>query len=498
MNLLKQARARVDTVLLRRELELRYGLFLVEQIERAQPADRKTTLLPELKAKGWLETELFYGVYGTPSRRAAVDKIGELADRLAPAVALEYAHGVIDHLIRIQSAGGRLPGQRWHDALRQFETERGRTFVVSDVHLGIQPSAYDRFDDVLALCRRGDRLILLGDVLDFWIAGLDEKEEKETVRREWRRLFGLLAELHNDGVEIHYVPGNHDPFVFTLHTVDRMKWGEALSKRSAVVRGLAADLAKECRLTKVLTIHYPYLVLEIGGERWLFTHGHMHEWLWHLFTPSTAGLAESPSAWAGVTALATAFAHRYASQLRAGFLTKEALGGAEQWVSDAGVLITHRVIESLETARDALRARNWEGFANELELAFIDYTSANPDDPRVGPIRAGIEQLLASYRSRDLQEVSERERAWMKAHPNNFTFTCHVDDPRSDEIALEATELRHLGDYKHFVCGHFHQPRLLTGPPVLADSGMVLAGGYTALQINDDGWIGRPAFERAL
>lgn len=51
-------------------------------------------------------------------------------------------------------------------------------------------------------------LYLLGDVFDFWF------EYKNCVPQGFTRFLGKIAELSDDGVEIHYFTGNHDVWIF--------------------------------------------------------------------------------------------------------------------------------------------------------------------------------------------------------------------------------------------------------------------------------------------
>jgi UDP-2,3-diacylglucosamine hydrolase len=51
-------------------------------------------------------------------------------------------------------------------------------------------------------------LWLLGDVFDYWF------EYNKVVPRGFTRFLGKLATLHDQGVDIHLIPGNHDIWVF--------------------------------------------------------------------------------------------------------------------------------------------------------------------------------------------------------------------------------------------------------------------------------------------
>ncbi|MDE7388167.1 MAG: UDP-2,3-diacylglucosamine diphosphatase [Muribaculaceae bacterium] len=92
--------------------------------------------------------------------------------------------------------------------------ERRITYFVSDLHLGasyfMDPREHER--KVAAWLRSiaptARRLYLVGDVLDYWF------EYRHVVPRGYVRFFGALAELADAGVEVTWVIGNHDIWIF--------------------------------------------------------------------------------------------------------------------------------------------------------------------------------------------------------------------------------------------------------------------------------------------
>lgn len=91
---------------------------------------------------------------------------------------------------------------------------RTRTYFISDLHLGASyiadPRAHERMvvsflRHIAPDCRR---LILLGDILDYWW------EYRTVIPRGFTRFFGALAELADSGVEIVWFKGNHDIWIF--------------------------------------------------------------------------------------------------------------------------------------------------------------------------------------------------------------------------------------------------------------------------------------------
>lgn len=87
-------------------------------------------------------------------------------------------------------------------------------YFASDLHLGVPNKAKSlerekRFVAFLdSIKADAQALYLLGDIFDMWF------EYKRVIPRGYSRLFGKLAELSDQGIEIHYFIGNHDMWVF--------------------------------------------------------------------------------------------------------------------------------------------------------------------------------------------------------------------------------------------------------------------------------------------
>lgn len=93
-------------------------------------------------------------------------------------------------------------------------SDRTKTYFISDLHLGAKylDRPHDRermlarfFDEISA---DAARLYLVGDVLDYWF------EYRTVVPRGHVRFFGALAALADSGVEITWLIGNHDIWMF--------------------------------------------------------------------------------------------------------------------------------------------------------------------------------------------------------------------------------------------------------------------------------------------
>lgn len=92
----------------------------------------------------------------------------------------------------------------------EAQPTRDRYYFAADLHLGAPDEASSlerekRFVRWLDSIRPTARaLYLLGDVFDFWF------EYGRVVPKGYVRLLGKLAELADDGVELHLFAGNHD------------------------------------------------------------------------------------------------------------------------------------------------------------------------------------------------------------------------------------------------------------------------------------------------
>jgi len=91
---------------------------------------------------------------------------------------------------------------------------KNKTYFASDIHLGsdifenpkIAEMRFVRWLDTIK--NDAKALYLLGDIFDFWF------EYKKVVPRGFTRFLGKIAEMHDNGTEIHFFTGNHDIWVF--------------------------------------------------------------------------------------------------------------------------------------------------------------------------------------------------------------------------------------------------------------------------------------------
>lgn len=88
------------------------------------------------------------------------------------------------------------------------------TYFLSDCHLGAgyiaDPRAHEaRIVALLdSIASTATQLFLLGDILDYWF------EYRHVVPRGYTRFFGALARMADAGVEITWMRGNHDIWLF--------------------------------------------------------------------------------------------------------------------------------------------------------------------------------------------------------------------------------------------------------------------------------------------
>ncbi|RMF17081.1 MAG: UDP-2,3-diacylglucosamine diphosphatase [Gammaproteobacteria bacterium] len=84
--------------------------------------------------------------------------------------------------------------------------ETCRTLFISDVHLGTSACQADHLLDLLEQVRP-ETLYLVGDIVD-----LEAMRKRVVLTSTQQRVVARFLELVQDGVEVIYIPGNHDAF----------------------------------------------------------------------------------------------------------------------------------------------------------------------------------------------------------------------------------------------------------------------------------------------
>ena len=122
--------------------------------------------------------------------------------------------------------------------------QRDKTYFISDLHLGsahhADPEASERRIVRLleAIRPTAERLFLVGDIFDFWF------ELRYAIPKGNTRFLGKLAQMADEGIEIHLFTGNHDAWYFDY---------------------LQHEIG--------LTVHTRHLITTLNGKRLYISHG---------------------------------------------------------------------------------------------------------------------------------------------------------------------------------------------------------------------------------
>lgn len=132
-------------------------------------------------------------------------------------------------------------------------------YFVSDIHLGAPALQSDfeekrkkellRFFD--AAENRGSRLIIVGDLFDFWY------EYKHVVPKDFFWLYARLRQMVDSGIQVDYIAGNHDFYL-----------GQFFSK-SVGLNVYQDGFSEEISGKKFLVIHGDGLAVKDAGYRML-------------------------------------------------------------------------------------------------------------------------------------------------------------------------------------------------------------------------------------
>lgn len=94
--------------------------------------------------------------------------------------------------------------------------ERSKIYFVADVHLGLKAGdpaeREERFVKWLRSIRTPETkaVWLLGDIWDFWY------EYRDVIPREGFRVTAAVSNLLDDGIEVYFIPGNHDVWLYSF------------------------------------------------------------------------------------------------------------------------------------------------------------------------------------------------------------------------------------------------------------------------------------------
>ena len=94
--------------------------------------------------------------------------------------------------------------------------ERSKIYFVADVHLGLKAGDPAEREERFVKWLRGIRtpetkaVWLLGDIWDFWY------EYRDVIPREGFRVTAAISNLLDDGIEVYFIPGNHDVWLYSF------------------------------------------------------------------------------------------------------------------------------------------------------------------------------------------------------------------------------------------------------------------------------------------
>ena len=372
-------------------------------------------------------------------------------------------------------------------------------FICSDVHLGISHSDRKSFEDFLGLPQDGDTLVLLGDILDFWISNEGPADQLKTFVQYWKVLYNLLGALKKRGVRIFYVPGNHDSIVFYGECAANRRpyWGDLLREYCATYRDLVMDTAGY-RFPEICEIHYPFLLQNVGTRKFLFTHGHWTQFFWKLFGQDLATTSR-PQFWPILKGIANCITHENAGLIRRLFL--KYYPNADDFelakrTQDLGYCIVARHLKN-STAKTVFHK---DGPARE------------PSFRDVGEVANGLREqmddqssLEALYQLGCKAEGDKLLEQWSKNEPpeeqiDPVAIALSFGDAKNyrlfndKSIQVEDVSISTFQGFQYLVFGHFHKPR---SNDKATDTGCMLIVNTTRiatyLRIESDGTV-RPEF----
>jgi calcineurin-like phosphoesterase family protein len=165
-------------------------------------------------------------------------------------------------------------------------------YICSDTHLGVAGSRKDFFGRLLGQVKEGDTLVLLGDIFDYWISALskDRRDSLDNLVDSWNWLLDKLQIIKElkEQVNIIYIPGNHDTFVFfnewAYSTTNPPWWLSRLYSGNGLFKEISRKTTESRPISSVASIHYPFYKTTLGNKNILFTHGHWTDGIWSIVT----------------------------------------------------------------------------------------------------------------------------------------------------------------------------------------------------------------------
>lgn len=358
--------------------------------------------------------------------------------------------------------------------------------VCSDIHLGTKSSRRDAFFAWLDRCRN-TTVVLLGDVLDLWIysKSFNDAALAQHVVAQWEDLWLKLEVARERNCRIHYVPGNHDAFVYFVESEHQDRWSYNILSRTPLLRQIA-DLTQHRRFVALADIHYPCLRLKAGEADILFTHGHYAAWGWRLMAGRADALTPLPTAVASASVILT---HKHAALLRKGNNQMDWLKRTHL-IEDTAISITNALLTAYEGAW-GMMSQSADEFTALIDNASALYFGAQT---RV----SAAERLRIREALLHLQLGEEKRESGLQAvktaHLRYFTDRLSGTNGRlsteSGQPLMSSTALSKFAKFDDLVFGHFHDPR--DGLRVY-DTGGFVDAVETFLSVEADGEIHRRA-----
>lgn len=333
--------------------------------------------------------------------------------------------------------------------------------VASDVHLGLQVSKQEEFYQWLENRKSGEKVILLGDILDCWIFNRDEKQADvaEWVLASWERLWPALKTLQEKGVEVHYIPGNHDAFMLFIEAGDSLPWSKGVLERSDTLLQIRNATAS-CRLTEVVSMHYPFFCLE--NQEILFTHGHFDSWFWRLISGIPK---EALGEMSFLATAAVAFGHNHSRSWR---VVNNVKDGLMDWFSmvhgieDMSLTITNAILAAYEGAQ-AMVSANPDKLLDVMDLAMALYfdqkrPQSREEFQKIRRALLAVPRLQSRVPAGELDKILDSTREMIRGASDAQNITLPVRRTGSD-IEPELTPFGNFLSARQLVVGHHHKPR---------------------------------------
>ncbi|MDR4466596.1 MAG: metallophosphoesterase [Nitrospira sp.] len=471
-----------------------------------EPSDSEAKLLELIKAYAPLriavDRALGKGARRLSEIQAELDANKFLDDKLRPmAERLNITEDKLKEMIRssvrdLQRKEQKEPTEKLIEKEGQCEMikkvkEARAVSICSDVHLGTKYAKKKDFYHWLESRRADEQVILLGDILDCWIFSKhdDEEDLAERVIAEWTELCAALSQLHKQGTEIHYIPGNHDAFVFFIEMADLVPWCQRVMERSQEFETIKAQTP---RVREFASIHYPFFKLEVNGGKTLLTHGHYQSWGWRLM----AGISGRDTPAERNLFLVTAsiiLAHKHARLLRR-FVNEIDWMRRVHGIEDIAISITNLVVAAFE---EATKSKLYDDEIVDLidaamEIYFGDQKTnsshrTKSEEITIRDALLGLSRLQGKRMPSDLNEIWHDTMDYLRRSASEEAVSCRVARTNSPG-QVTWTPFRNFLTSDQLVFGHHHIPR--------DDARAYEVGGFvtpisTHLSIRGDGSVFR-------